>query len=43
MATLCVFVIGRSLEIFGDEKALDRLVLTSLFGSGRLDFWAIAL
>jgi hypothetical protein len=28
----------RSLEIFGDEKALDRLVLTSLFGSGRLDF-----
>jgi hypothetical protein len=27
----------RSLEIFGDEKALDRLTGTSLFGPGRLD------
>jgi hypothetical protein len=27
----------RSLEIFGNEKALDRLVITSLFGPGRLD------
>src|SRR5438067_9749487 len=26
----------RSLEVFGDEKALDRLVGTALFGSGRL-------
>lgn len=26
----------RSLEIFGDEKALDRLLLTSLFGPDRL-------
>lgn len=26
----------RSLEIFGDEKALDRLLLTTLFGPGRL-------
>jgi hypothetical protein len=27
----------RSLEIFGDEKALDRLIGTTLFGPGRLD------
>jgi hypothetical protein len=27
----------RSLEIFGDEKALDRLIGTALFGPGRLD------
>lgn len=26
----------RSLEVFGDEKALDRLVETALFGAGRL-------
>lgn len=35
--TLVVPSRERSLEIFGDEKALDRLVLTSLFGPGRLD------
>jgi Protein of unknown function C-terminus (DUF2399) len=28
----------RSLEIFGDEKALDRLIGTGLFGPGRLGF-----
>lgn len=35
--TLVVPSRERSLEIFGDEKALDRLVLTSLFGPERLD------
>jgi hypothetical protein len=38
---LVVPVRERSLEIFGDEKALDRLLLTSLFAADRLSLSAL--